>query len=83
MSREEILKKVNEVFHEVFDDDELVIKEETTAADVDGWDSLRHITLIEEIEDAFDIRFAMKEVNGMQNVGEMLDIIASRILKKN
>lgn len=78
MSREEVLKKVNEVFHEVFDNDDIVVKEETTAADIDGWDSLRHITLIEEIEDAFDMRFTMKEVNGMKNVGEMIGIIAER-----
>ncbi len=79
MNREEILKKVSEVLCEVFDDAGLVIGEETTAADVEGWDSLRHITVIEEIEDAFDIRFAMKEVNGMKNIGEMIDIIAARI----
>ncbi len=78
MSRENVLAKVNEVFHEVFDDDNIVVKEEMTAADIKGWDSLRHITLIEEIEDVFDIRFAMKEVNGMKNVGEMIDIIVQR-----
>ncbi len=78
MSGEKVLEKVNEVFHEVFDDDSIVVKEETTADDIEGWDSLRHITLIEEIEDAFDIRFAMKEVNGMKNVGEMIDIIVER-----
>ena len=79
MKREEIFKKVSEVLCEFFDDAGLVIGEETTAADVEGWDSLRHITVIEEIEDAFDIRFAMKEVNGMKNIGEMIDIIAARI----
>ena len=78
MSRENVLAKVNEVFHEVFDDDNIVVKEEMTAADIKGWDSLRHITLIEEIEDVFDIRFAMKEVNVMKNVGEMIDIIVQR-----
>lgn len=79
MSREEILNKVNEVFWDVFDNENLVIKDETTAPDVEGWDSLRHITLIEQIEDEFDMRFTMLEVNGMKNVGEMVDIIASRI----
>jgi Acyl carrier protein len=78
MSREALLKAVNEVFWDVFDDESLDIREETTAADVNGWDSLRHITLIENIEDRFDIRFTMLEVNGMKNVGEMLDIIAER-----
>lgn len=78
MSRETLLKAVNEVFWDIFDDESLDIREETTAADVEGWDSLRHITLIENIEDRFDIRFTMLEVNGMKNVGEMLDIIAER-----
>ena len=59
MSRETLLKAVNEVFWDVFDDESLDIREETTAADVNGWDSLRHITLIENIEDRFDIRFTM------------------------
>lgn len=79
MSREEILEKVSEVLSEIFDNPGLVIGEETTAADVEGWDSLRHITVIEEIEDAFDIRFSMKEVNGMKNIGEMIDIIEASI----
>ncbi len=79
MSREEILERVSEVLSEIFDNPGLVIGEETTAADVEGWDSLRHITVIEEIEDAFDIRFSMKEVNGMKNIGEMIDIIEASI----
>lgn len=78
MRKEEILAKVNEIFREAFDDETLVIQEETTAADVEGWDSLRHVTLIETIEDEFDMRFTMLEVNGMKNVGEMIDIIAER-----
>ena len=79
MTRTEILAQVNEVFHDVFDDDTLVIQEETTAADVDGWDSLMHITLITEIEDAFGFKFGMKDVLGMQNVGEMLTIIEENV----
>lgn len=78
MRKEEILAKVNEIFREAFDDETLVIQDETTAADVEGWDSLRHVTLIETIEDEFDMRFTMLEVNGMKNVGEMIDIIAER-----
>ena len=78
MKREEILEKINEIFREEFDDESLVIKEETTAADVEGWDSLKHISLVEAIEDEFDIRFTMAEVNGMKNIGEMASIIAER-----
>lgn len=79
MSREEIFVKINEVFRYEFDNDSLQITAETTAPDVEGWDSLKHISLLEAIEDEFDIRFTMLEVNGMKNVGEMVDIIVSRI----
>lgn len=77
MSREEILKKVNDIFHDVFDDDSIVVLEETTADDVEDWDSLMHITLISEVESAFGFKFQMKDVVGMKNVGEMIDIIQS------
>lgn len=75
MSREEILEKVNEIFHDVFEDDSIVVTEETTADDVEDWDSLMHITLISEVESAFGFKFQMKDVVGMKNVGEMIDII--------
>ncbi len=79
MSREEILSKVNDVFHDVFDDDSIVVVESTTADDVEDWDSLMHITLISEIESAFGMKFQMKDVVGMKNVGEMLDIIEKAV----
>lgn len=78
MSREEVLERVNDVFKRVFDDDNVSVTFETTAADVEGWDSLRHITLIEEVEDEFDMRFKMNEVTSMKDVGEMIDIILER-----
>ena len=77
MERTEILKKVNDIFKEVFEDDSLVITEQTTANDIEDWDSLMHITLISAIEQAFGFKFAMKDVIGMQNVGEMLDILSA------
>lgn len=78
MSREEILERVNRVFKDVFDDEDVAVTFTSTAADVEGWDSLRHITLIEAVEDEFDMRFQMNEVTGMKDVGEMVDIIAER-----
>ncbi|MDE6915995.1 MAG: acyl carrier protein [Lachnospiraceae bacterium] len=80
MGRTEIIEKVNTVFRDVFDDDRLLIGEQTTAADVDGWDSLKHISLIEAVEEAFDMRFTMLEINGMKNVGEMITIIEQRVV---
>ncbi len=75
MNRTKILNKVTEIFHDVFDDESIILTEETTAADIEDWDSLTHITLVSEIEDAFDMKFSMKDVLGMKNVGEMLDIL--------
>lgn len=75
MSREEIYEKLNEVFRDVFDDETISVNDETTAADVEGWDSHMHISLIDAVEEEFDIRFDMKTVVKMKNVGEMVDVI--------
>ena len=75
MKREEIFEKLNEIFREVFEDDNIVVTETTSAADIEDWDSLTHITLVSSVEEEFDIKFAMKDVIGMKNVGEMVDII--------
>jgi acyl carrier protein len=82
MTREDVFKRLNTVFRDVFDDDGITVTESTTANDIEEWDSLIHITLISEIEDEFDVRFKMKEVTKMQNVGEMVDkILEWRIVK--
>ena len=75
MKRTEILEKLTEILKDTLDLDELELTEDTVADDVDGWDSLAHITIISEVEDAFHIRFPMKNVLTMKNVGEMVDII--------
>ena len=75
MKREEIFEKLNEIFREVFEDDSIVVTEETNSADIEDWDSLTHITLVSSVEDEFGIKFSMKDVIGMKNVGEMVDII--------
>ncbi len=79
MSKEEVLSRVNEIFKDAFDREDLRIGYETTAADVEGWDSLMQMNLIEMIEDDFDIRFSMEEVINMQNVGAMLDVIMTKL----
>lgn len=75
MSREEVMERVADVIRDVFDDDQIQITDDTVAGDVEGWDSLMHITLIGTIEDEFDVKFAMKDVVGMKNVGQMVDLI--------
>ena len=78
MTRAEIFEKLNEIFQEVFDDEEITVKEETTSADIEEWDSLEHINLVVAIEKAFGIKFTMNEVSTMKNVGTMVDIIIER-----
>ncbi len=79
MERKDVLNKVQEIIRDVFDDESLVITDETVAADVDGWDSLMHIILIGTIEDEFDIKFAMKDVVGVKNVGQLVDLIKEQV----
>ena len=71
MDRTEVYTRLASVFQDVFDR-EVVLTDETTAADVPGWDSLNHITLIGTVEDEFDVKFPMKDVVGMKNVGELV-----------
>ena len=79
MTREEIMEKVNEIFRDVFDDDTLVITDSTNSDDIEDWDSLEHITLVVSMEKEFDLKFDLKEVNALANVGEMADLIARKL----
>ena len=81
MSREEVFERLNKVFRDVFDDDDITVTETTTSADIDDWDSLEHINLVVEIENQFGMKFTMGEVHEMKNVGEMVDIIIERATK--
>lgn len=69
------LQIVQEILREVLDDDEIVLSPETSAADVEGWDSLAHVSLITKVESRFGVRFRVSEVAELRNVGELLDLI--------
>ena len=75
MTRQEIYGTLTEVLRDVFDDEEIVLQDCTTAADIEDWDSLTHITLLSAIEDEFGINFNMKAVQGLKDVGAMVDVI--------
>ena len=79
MSKEEIYERLNHVFRDIFDDETIVVTDTTTANDIEDWDSLEHINLIVAIEQEFGMKFNMHEVTTMKNVGEMVEIILSRI----
>ncbi len=78
MDKETVKGRLTKVFRNVFDDDAIELTDSTTADDIEAWDSLEHITLISAVEKEFKMRFTMKEVSGMKNVGEMMNIIAER-----
>ena len=65
-------------FPQGFDDSSITVTRRTTAKDIEDWDSLEHITLIGAVEREFKVKFTMKEVSSMKNVGEMADLIAAR-----
>ncbi|MBQ9484044.1 MAG: acyl carrier protein [Ruminiclostridium sp.] len=75
---DKIYERINAVFRDFFDDDDIEVDASTTADDIDDWDSLNHITLMSAIEEEFGVRFTMGEVSGMKNVGEMAQIISDR-----
>lgn len=77
----DIMARLTEVFQDVFDDDQIILTETTSAKDIEDWDSLEHINLIAAVEKEFKMRFTMKEVSGMKNVGEMAQIVAQRAKK--
>jgi acyl carrier protein len=66
------------VFHDVFDDDTIVVTPELTAADVDEWDSLRHIRLIAAIERKFGLSFSAAEIGRLKNVGQLVSLIEAK-----
>lgn len=79
MNKDEILLKIQDVFRDIFDDDSLTISAETTANDIEGWDSLEHINIISAIEDELDIDFEMGEITEFKNVGDMIDAVSSKL----
>ena len=81
MSEKELYKRLNSVFQDVFDDDSIQVSPDTTADDIEDWDSLEHITLVAAVENEFGMKFKMKEISTMQDVGEMASIIAQRARK--
>ena len=79
MTREEVMSKVQDIFRDVFDDDTLIIVDSTNSDDIEDWDSLEHISLVVSMEKEFNMKFDIKEVGKLANVGEMVDLIVSKL----
>jgi acyl carrier protein len=78
LNREKVVDRLNDLFRDIFDDDDIAVTGDTAAADIDGWDSLAHITLILGVEREFRIKMTAAEVGSLKNVGQMIDLIVAR-----
>lgn len=79
MEKAEIVIRLTPVFRNVFRDNTLEITDELSALDVENWDSLSHMLLIAEVENQFAIKFKLKDLNKMRNVGDMITVISSKL----
>lgn len=75
MNKNEVLDKVITVCMEVFDNEELELTETSCAADVEEWDSLTHISIISDLEDEFDVKFTLDEINNSKDLGDLVNAI--------
>ena len=79
MSRDEILREIAEIMRDVFDEDDLQVSPETSAEDVEEWDSLSHVRLIVAIERKFGFKFKNSEIEGLKNVGDLVNTVATKV----
>jgi acyl carrier protein len=80
MTRDDVFARLQGVFRDVFDDESIVLRPTTTAADVPGWDSLNQIKIIISCERALGIRLKPREINALENVDEMVDHLMATLL---
>jgi acyl carrier protein len=78
MQTEEIIGKLKSVFQKVLEEKDITITRELAAQDIEKWDSLRHIQLISEVERVFGIKFKLREIMHMNNVGDLIDLIDAK-----
>lgn len=80
----EVLKKLEKIFREVFDDDSITINRNTTPYDIEEWDSFEHVNLFMAIEQEFGIRFSLEETTKIKSIGEIVDILEKeKMMKEN
>jgi acyl carrier protein len=78
MDEARIYEKLTQIFHDVLQEDDLVLAPELTADDVEGWDSMSHIRLVISVERAFAVKFSASEVGMLKNVGDLVGLIKSK-----
>ena len=79
MTRKEVFNGVQDIFRDIFDEHDMVIKDKTNSEDVEEWDSLNHINLVSAIEKEFKIKFALLELMTLKDVGAMVDLMMEKL----
>jgi acyl carrier protein len=82
MEPQELLSRLQPIFRDVFDDPSVSVGRESNAGTIEGWDSLAHINLVTSVEQEFGIRFALGELQGLKNVGDMLDMMEVKLNRR-
>ena len=75
----DVKETLEKIFRDVFEDEDIKLTESTTADDIEDWDSLTHIQLIEEIEQVFKVKFTLQEITGLKNVGEFITLVENKL----
>lgn len=78
MNKNEITEKLTAIFREVFNDDAIILRDEMTANDVENWDSLTHMVMISKVEEEFGVKFRLKELNKLKQVGDIISILEEK-----
>jgi len=79
MIREEVFNDVQDIFRDIFDKEGMVIEKSTNSETIEDWDSLNHINLVSAIEKEFKIKFALRELNTLNNVGSIIDLVLEKL----
>ena len=78
MQTDVLVEKLTAIFRKVFDDETIVLNDQMTANDIGSWDSLSHMLMITQVENAFSIKFSLREINKLKNVGALIRLIESK-----
>lgn len=78
MNKIEITEKLTAIFREVFNDNAIILRDEMTANDVENWDSLTHMVMISKVEEEFGVKFRLKELNKLKQVGDIISILEEK-----
>lgn len=79
MEKIEIINILTTIFHEIFNDKNIVLRDDMTASDVENWDSLTHMLMIAKVEEVFNVKIKLKELNKIHTVGDLINIVESKL----